>query len=273
MVAFGITYSLGQTLQEILKITEIRVSMFADNSAPIVQTTNIIADTLTGDPTNIIVVGSHLDSVIAGPGMNDDGSGSSLNLELAIQLYKINLPLVNRVRFSWWAGEELGLLGSTYYVGSLSAANLSDIALNINLDMVASPNYFYGIYNGSSGEPNVKDGSITIQNLIISYFTQNNIPYELTEFDGRSDYGPFIAVGIPAGGLFTGAEVIKTVEQRTLFGGLANTPFDPCYHLFCDNLDNINQDAYQVTSQAAATTLETLALTNNIRDYLNTGGN
>jgi len=134
--------------------------------------------------------------------------------------------------------------------------------------MVGSPNYFYGIYNGSSGSENIRSGSTAIQNLFENWFEQNNISYELTDFNGRSDYGPFIAVGIPAGGLFTGAEVIKTPEQRSLFGGVANTPFDPCYHASCDTVENINLDALGVNGQAAATTLQSLASESDLRGYL-----
>ena len=61
------------------------------------------------------------------------------------------------------------------------------------------------------------------------------IETEGTDFDGRSDYGAFIAVAIPSGGLFTGAEVPKTEEQAAKWGGEAGVPFDPCYHAECDN--------------------------------------
>ena len=86
---------------------------------------------------------------------------------------------------------------------------------------------------------------------------QEGEPFKGTDFSGRSDYGPFIAVGIPAGGLFTGAEGIKTPEEVDLWGGTAGEQYDPCYHLACDTFDNINLFAFDVNSDAvAAATLQ-----------------
>ena len=94
---------------------------------------NILADTLEGPNEDIIVVGSHLDSVPAGPGINDNGSGSSVNLELAIQMAKLKHQLKQKVRFAWWAAEEFGLIGSTRYVAMLNETDqLHTIALNLN---------------------------------------------------------------------------------------------------------------------------------------------
>jgi Zn-dependent M28 family amino/carboxypeptidase len=78
-----------------------------------------------------------------------------------------------------------------------------------------------------------------------------------TAFDGRSDYGPFIEAGIPAGGLFTGAEDIKSAEEARLFGGTAGEAFDPCYHAACDDITNLNKTALDQMSDA--TTHATLA--------------
>ena len=72
------------------------------------------------------------------------------------------------------------------------------------------------------------------------------LPFKGTDFDGRSDYGPFIAVGIPSGGLFTGAEGIKTPEEAAIWGGTAGDQYDPCYHLACDTFDNISLFALDV---------------------------
>jgi len=233
-------------------------------------TINVCADTPWGNASNVIVVGSHLDSVPAGPGINDNGSGSSTNLELAIQLMQLGLELANKVRFCWWAAEEMGLLGSTYYVSSLTPEELANIALNLNFDMVASPNYQIGIYNASGAAASIRTASTTIQNLFINAFQTRDMNYVLVEFTGRSDYGPFIGADppIPAGGLFTGAEQIKSMQERTLFGGLANAAYDPCYHQACDDIYNLNDDAFLFNAQAAAEVLQTLASQQNLREYL-----
>eukprot|EP00027_Filamoeba_sp_ATCC50430_P012883 CAMPEP_0168564744 /NCGR_PEP_ID=MMETSP0413-20121227/13420_1 /TAXON_ID=136452 /ORGANISM="Filamoeba nolandi, Strain NC-AS-23-1" /LENGTH=493 /DNA_ID=CAMNT_0008596459 /DNA_START=40 /DNA_END=1521 /DNA_ORIENTATION=- len=265
--AFSLTYDLGMFLIELTK-ENLTVNMYAETEAPPVGTMNIIADTLTGDPNSTIVVGSHLDSVPAGPGINDNGSGSSVNLEMAIELYKQKIKLSNRVRFAWWAAEEFGLLGSTYYVGSLTPEDKSQIALNLNFDMEGSPNFFRGIYNGSGASQDIVKGCIFLQNIFEDWFAQEGLFYDLTPFTGRSDYGPFITNGIPAGGLDTGAEKIKTAEQRSRYGGLANTAFDPCYHLGCDTVENINQAVLRDMAQAAANALQYLATLADLRSYL-----
>jgi len=148
---------------------------------------------------------------------------------------------------------------------------LENIALNLNFDMLGSPNYFLAIYNGSGAEDaSIRNASAVIQSIFEQNFIQRNISWDLTGFNGRSDYGPFIAAGIPAGGLFTGAEVVKTPEQRAKYGGLANAAFDPCYHASCDTVSNINQVALKEMATAAAYTLEYLAVIDNLKDFLST---
>ncbi|KAH0026466.1 Zn-dependent exopeptidase, partial [Aureobasidium melanogenum] len=85
-----------------------------------IMTTNVIAQTTAGDPENCVMLGGHSDSVAPGPGINDDGSGTISLLEVATQLTKYEVN--NCVRFAWWAAEEEGLLGSTYYAEHLSPA-------------------------------------------------------------------------------------------------------------------------------------------------------
>jgi len=101
-----------------------------------------------------------------------------------------------------------------------------------------------------------------------SYFSGQSLPYELEPFTGRSDYGPFIENGIPACGLAAGADEIKTVEERSKYGGLAETPLDPCYHQSCDTVENINTQCLFTMGQAAAYTLGTLALQQDLKTFL-----
>jgi len=266
--AFALTDTLGTLLVNGIQAGErIVLNMFSHEITFNTSNSNIIAETSSGRADRVILIGSHLDSVPAGPGINDNGSGSSLNLELAIQLAKSEIVIKNKVRFAWWAAEEIGLVGSTYYVNDLVNNNpdeLKNIALNLNFDMVASPNFFFGIYNGTDAAPNIRNASTIIQRSFEEYFDSVNTPFLPTPFTGRSDYGPFIANGIPAGGLFTGAEQIKTAAQQELFGGIANVAYDPCYHLKCDDLTNINQKCYAVTSQAAAYVVQKYATADNI---------
>eukprot|EP00054_Salpingoeca_dolichothecata_P016961 m.100624 g.100624 ORF g.100624 m.100624 type:complete len:541 (-) comp22241_c0_seq2:47-1669(-) len=246
------------------------------------NTYNIICDTPYGRDDQVIVVGSHLDSVEAGPGINDNGSGSAVNLELALQLFRLRLAIENKIRFAWWGAEELGLLGSKAYVRLLNETQpeeLGKIALNLNFDMLGSPNPYRGVYDGSSansGDNNygekVANGSTVIQNLFESRFTQKGLNFSLSPFDGRSDYGPFIEKQIPAGGLFTGAEKIKDADERELYGGLANAAYDPCYHAYCDTAANIDQTTLQDMADVAAWVLQRLATEENLPALLNDNG-
>jgi Zn-dependent M28 family amino/carboxypeptidase len=218
-------------------------------------TKNVIAQTPDGDPDNVVVVGAHLDSVGVGPGIQDNGSGSSTILEIAEQMTKVKPR--NAVRFIWFSAEESGLLGSQAYVDRLSQEEIDQIAAMLNFDMIASPNFARFVYDGDlsdstpppSGAP---EGSAQIEELFVDYFDSQDLASEPTAFSGRSDYGPFIEVGIPAGGLFTGAEGIKTEAQVALYGGTAGEQYDPCYHLSCDDIDNLNLTALDQMSDAAA---------------------
>jgi len=217
---------------------------------------NVIAELPGVNDDNVVMAGAHLDSVQAGPGINDNGSGSAALLEVAQNLSK-NKPQ-NTVRLAWWGAEEAGLLGSRAYVAELSQAEKDRIALYLNFDMVASPNYIFMVYDGDesgfdapAGVP-IPEGSVQIEDLFESYFTKAGVPYDDAEFSGRSDYQAFIQNGIPAGGLFTGAEVVKTAEQAAIWGGTAGAQYDPCYHLACDTIANIDEHALDVNMDAIA---------------------
>jgi Zn-dependent M28 family amino/carboxypeptidase len=213
---------------------------------------NIIAESRRGRESEVVMVGAHLDSVIEGPGINDNGSGAAALLEVAENLRKFNPR--NTIRFALWGAEEFGLLGSEYYVANLDQQQAQDIALYLNFDMIGSPNYVYSIYDGDGSGFGVPGppGSASIESLFEDFYADRGLPSQPTAFDGRSDYGPFIAIGIPAGGLFTGAEGIKTEEEAALFGGTAGEQYDPCYHLACDSFDNVSLDALEVNVDAVA---------------------
>jgi Zn-dependent M28 family amino/carboxypeptidase len=217
---------------------------------------NVIAELPGKNTDNVVMAGAHLDSVTAGPGINDNGSGSAALLETALMMAKVKPE--NTVRFAWWGAEELGLIGSTAYVEGLSEAERDRIALYLNYDMVGSPNYIFMVYDADqstfpapAGVP-IPAGSTAIEDLYESYYTLVGEPYDDTLFSGRSDYQAFIEAGIPSGGLFTGAEVVKTPEQEAIWGGIAGEQFDPCYHEACDTLENVDLHALEVNSDLIA---------------------
>ena len=215
---------------------------------------NVLAESQGGDPNNVVMAGAHLDSVQAGPGINDNGSGSAALIEIAEQMRKVKPR--NKLRFAWWGAEESGLIGSTDYVNNLSQAEKDKIALYLNFDMVGSPNHVFFIYDGddsdATGAGPGPQGSAAIEKTFERFFNLRGIPFKGTDFTGRSDYGAFIANGIPAGGLFTGAEGVKTAQEVTLWGGTAGQQYDPCYHLACDTYANNNNYALDNNSDAIA---------------------
>jgi Zn-dependent M28 family amino/carboxypeptidase len=241
----------------------VTVRMFVNATSEIRTTSNVIAETAGGREDRVVVVGAHLDSVPAGPGIQDNGSGSAAILEVALQMADLGVEPRNKVRFAWWGAEESGLLGAEFYVANLSKRDIKNIALNLNFDMIGSPNFVRFVYDGDGSATPLAgpNGSKNIESVFLSYFDEQGLPTEPTAFDGRSDYGPFIAVGIPAGGLFTGAEGIKTDDEAAIYGGTAGDQYDPCYHLACDTFDNISLEALDQMSDAAAHAILTFAQT------------
>jgi len=215
---------------------------------------NVIAELPGINDDNVVMAGAHLDSVQAGPGIQDNGSGSAALLELAENISKLEPQ--NTIRLAWWGAEESGLIGSEEYVAELSQEEKDRIALYLNFDMVASPNYIFMVYDGDESGFEapvvVPDGSIEIEKLFERYYTSVGAPYDDAEFSGRSDYQAFIENDIPAGGLFTGAEVVKSDEQEAIWGGVAGESFDQCYHQACDTIDNVSVEALDVNVDAIA---------------------
>jgi Zn-dependent M28 family amino/carboxypeptidase len=241
----------------------LELHMIADVFRGIVTTSNVIGETPGGRDDRVVVVGAHLDSVPSGPGIQDNGSGSAAILEIALQMAELDIEPSNKVRFAWWSAEESGLVGSQFYVDNLSKRETKNIALNLNFDMIGSPNFVRFVYDGNGSDTALSgpNGSKNIEQVFLDYFAEQGLATEPTAFDGRSDYGPFIAVGIPAGGLFTGAEGIKSAEEVAIYGGTAGQQYDPCYHLACDTFANINLTALDQNSDAAAHSVLSFAMT------------
>ncbi|HVM11870.1 MAG TPA: M28 family metallopeptidase, partial [Actinomycetota bacterium] len=261
--SLGITQSLGQSLASQLTSGPVIMRVLTDTAEETLPTYNVLAEkTGIQNPQNVVMAGAHLDSVTAGPGINDNGSGSAAILETAIQMAKVK-PF-NTIRFAWWSAEESGLIGAREYVTSLTQAERDKIALYLNFDMVGSPNFVRFVYDGDNSAELPSGvagpaGSETIEQLFVDYFASQGLESAPTPFNGRSDYGPFIDVGIPAGGLFTGAEGIKTAAQADIYGGLAGVAFDPCYHAACDDYENNSDLGLDQMSDAIAHSIITYA--------------
>lgn len=249
-VALAVGQQLSATAGLLLRVK-------TDTFRGLATAANVIAETVDGNPNNVVMAGAHLDSVNRGPGIQDNGSGVAALLETAVQMAKAKTN--NKVRFAFWGAEESGLVGSTYYVNSLTVGELNRIAMYLNFDMIASPNYVFAIYDGNDsdgvGAGPGPEGSAAIEAAFQAYFDASGVPTLGADFSGQSDYGPFIMAGIPAGGLLTGAEGIKTAQQASLWGGTAGIAYDPCYHQACDTFDNVSEYALEMNSDALAVVL------------------
>ncbi|MFF8785097.1 M28 family peptidase [Streptomyces sp. NPDC015125] len=212
---------------------------------------NLIAEWPQGDATKVYMFGSHLDSVGAGPGINDNGSGSAALLETALTLAQQHPAMAARVRFGWWTDEEQGLNGSDFYVGSLPSAERSKIKAYYNFDMIASPNggYFINHLASAAAQP------------MKAYWDSLGLqPEENTEGAGRSDDYSFEQAGIPTSGYAMGAGARKTSAQAAKWGGTANRAYDSCYHQSCDTTGNINSTGLNRSVDGIAATLWKLAV-------------
>ena len=220
---------------------------------------NVLAQTRTGSPHEVIMVGAHLDSPRAGPGINDDGSGVAAVLETALQLGPL-APVNNAVRFVFWGAEEDGLNGAMDYVFGMDRDQLNDIALYLNFTMLGSPNAGFFTDDGDqSGPPgpgvtfgDVPEGSAGIERTLAGYLNLAGKRPADMPLNTRTDYHPFMVAGVPIGGMTTGASQPKTTVQARLWGGQAGVPFDPNYQSPRDTADNINREALAVMGSGVA---------------------
>jgi Zn-dependent M28 family amino/carboxypeptidase len=258
----GTTYALGADLVTRARAGTVTAQLTASTVSEIRPTRNVLADSAAGRPSRVVVVGAHLDSVSDGPGINDNGSGVATILEIALQVSRLGIEPRNRLRFAFWGAEESGLMGSQFYIDWLSPAALNAIDSNLNFDMLGSPNDVRFVYDGDGSDTPFAGppGSDVIEQLFLEQFQRRRLASLPTAFDGRSDYGPFIDAGIPAGGLFSGAEGIKSREERRIFGGQAGVAYDACYHQACDTIDNYSRRALDELGDAAAYVVYRLAM-------------
>ena len=219
---------------------------------------NVIADYSRGGARRVVMIGAHLDSVPAGPGANDNGSGTAAVLALAVQTARLE-PSVN-VRFAFWGAEEVGLVGSRAYVARLSRRERARIALYVNLDMIGSPNFVRFVYRAESRTRAQRLRALAARNLLVYALRSRGLAAAAVQLGGRSDHAPFEAAGVTTAGLFSGAEGVKTRRQARRFGGRAGVPYDPCYHRRCDGLPNVNFRVAEQLADAAAHALAAVAV-------------
>jgi Zn-dependent M28 family amino/carboxypeptidase len=261
----GITQADGQSLRTEMAAGTVTMDVDLRTLVEERKTFNVLAE-LQGTGDDVLMLGSHLDSVVGGPGINDNGSGSATILTVAQQLAKMRLDKPEAtVRFAWWGAEETGLVGSTYYVNQLKKdpAELDRISTYLNFDMLGSPNFQIGVYDADESTHEaaapIPPGSMETEDVFTGYFDSIGQPWNDAAFTGRSDYQAFINNGIAAGGLFSGGDGVKTPEQQAMYGGTAGLTFDPNYHTPEDDIANVSLEALDIMSDAVAHATYTIA--------------
>jgi Zn-dependent M28 family amino/carboxypeptidase len=246
-----------------LRRTNAPVRLVLDSKPVMTKTRNVVAQTKTGDAKNVVLAGTHLESKPRSPGINDNGSGVAALLETASAM-GAQPQIANAVRFVLWGSEAEG---STKYVRGLGRDELDDIAVYLSADMLGSPNAGYFTYDGDqSGTPNpeippqtVPAGSAGVERTLAGYLNLGGVRPADMPLSRTADYGPFLAAGVPVGGLTTGSSQRKTAVQARLWGGQAGVAFDPNYQTPRDNIDNIDRNALALMGQAFAFAVDTYA--------------
>jgi Zn-dependent M28 family amino/carboxypeptidase len=247
---------IDPTADAALRRTESPVTLVLDNKPVMTTSRNIIAQTGSGDADNVVMVGAHLDSVRSGPGINDNGTGVATVLETALQL-GAQPQAANAVRFAFWGAEEVSLDGSKKYLHSLDKEQLDDIALYLNFDMLGSPNPGYFTDDGDQSTQTgqvvaAPEGSAGIERLLAGHLSMAGVRPADIPLQRTTDYAPFLAAGVPVGGLTTGSSQRKSEVQARLWGGEAGAAFDPNYHTRGDTIDNVDPAALAIMASSAA---------------------
>lgn len=245
-VGYGVTFALGKQLYEAAQQGPVTLRLKSDNNLTQRIDYDILAETPGGDPTRVLQVGAHMDGVNAGPGINDDGSGTSMNLAIANQIMKLGIPLKYKIRFGWFSGEEQGLFGSTFAVNQLNTVQTQQTLGMLDYDMLGSTNWIPFMYVPNASETALptmqRDSEAIMSNIHINYL-QNRLGITKTDypFDNRSDYAQWRSRQVPATGYYTGAETSKTAAHVAAYGGQVGIQADPCYHEWCDTVFNLSQ--------------------------------
>lgn len=245
----GATYALGEDLND--EIPGLTVRIVADVSRGDVVAANVIAESIGGDPRNVVIAGAHLDSPPGSPGINSNGSGAAALLEVAEQMAKVKPR--NKVRFAWWGSRFNATRGSDYYVADLTPDEIDDIALYLEFATIGSPNFVRFVYDGDGSEGGTAGapGSEAIEALFSEFYAARGLASEPIPYRFSDDLAFYLA-GIPTGGIYTGTFEIKSPDQVLLYGGAAGDQLDPCYVLACDTFDNVSFEVLEQSTAAVA---------------------
>ena len=217
-----------------------------------VETRSIIGELPGSQPGVVVMLGAHLNSVVDGPGINDNGSGVAALLEIAGALRDSHPRAA--IRLGFWTAEEIGLFGSRNYVDGLTPAERDEILVYLNADMLASPNGFAGVYEDSSG---TAEGRAVTDRLTAAVQRAGGVP--LTTPVGGSDHRSFEEAGVLVGGVHSGANELLTAEEAAAGGSTVGKPADACYHQACDDRSNVRLDLGRILTASLADVAAALA--------------
>jgi Zn-dependent M28 family amino/carboxypeptidase len=288
-VAFT-TFAIGQSLFTQISTPTPPVMTISTPAVvkPNAEDYNLIAESKGGDPNHVLVVDAHLDAIF-GEGMLDNASGSTTILDIAQQMK--NVAPRNKLRFIWFGGEELGLLGSKFYVNNLSPSERNKIAYDLDADVTATPNYLIGVLDPTGPDlfqrnlttaatfPNrVYKPSTIARDQAVTYLNSLGLNHEFLSPTGTDAFS-FNSIGVPASGVLTGQDCCKLPDEVALFGGHegnfeGNVPsFDGgCVDnpfRWCDNLDNNDPQVLTFMSRTFATMVVQMAFDTNIKSSSN----
>ncbi len=239
----------------VVSVTEETVDLLADaDEAHLVVATerepstlrNVIAQ--LGDGPSVVMLGAHLDSVLDGPGINDNGSGVAALLEVARGLAATGVPDGWAVRIGLWGGEEFGTIGSRAYAATIG----DEVIAYLNLDMTGSVNGANLIYDEAGAPP----GSSDITDAFEAWFADRGLDSDRVDIAGSSDHFGFTQAGTPTGGLFAGASESGSASQPG--AGDGGPAMDPCYHIACDTIDNVDLERVAIFAEATYAVTRTL---------------
>lgn len=257
---------IGRDVDAQLRRTSSPVRLVLDAKAGTVRSRNVLAQTKTGDVHRVVVAGAHLDSAPDSPGINADGSGVAAVLATAAAL-GASPDVTNAVRFAFWGAGEAGGEGAAKYVAGLGGDGVADLAMYLDVDQIGSTNPGYFTYDGDqSGAANpqvpaaaVPAGSAGIERTLAGYLNLAGVRPADVPLGRSGDYAPFLAAGVPIGGVTTAASGRKTDVQARLWGGQSGRPFDPNYRTPRDDVTNVDRDALAIVGPAVAFAVGTYA--------------
>jgi Zn-dependent M28 family amino/carboxypeptidase len=261
----GVGYAVGVELVALAAAGELELRVAVDVSDDGVPVHNVVAELPGADPERWLWLGAHLDSVEAGPGINDNGSGSALLLAIAEAVHEVGLSPEIGLRLTLWDGEEHGLWGSSAHVAE---AGVGGTVAYLNFDMIGSPNGGTFVYDGDGSNEGLDFGSAdafplvegmdVLEGAFRDVFAAADHEVSEVSRDCPTDSLVFLAAGVPVGGIFSGAFHGKTAEEAAAWGGTAGVAHDACYHQACDGLPNLSEPLLDAHSRASAEVTDAL---------------